>query len=111
MVVQKNYKCFTPSTVLPKDSAFPVSIRLDLASLILGGRVRRVHEKIFKSLGTFIVHDYLPLIVYWPDLCGKDVEGIFILQSAKAGGSFLNIHLWAKFFSWGQWQDPQELAW
>lgn len=78
-VVQKNYKCFSPSTVLPKDSAFPISIGLDLTRLILGGRVRRVHEEISKSPGTFIVHDYLPLILYWPDLCGKDIEEVFIL--------------------------------
>lgn len=55
-----------------------------------------MHEGISKSLGTIIVHDYLPLILYWPELGGKDVGGIFILQSTKAGGSFLNCLLAGK---------------
>lgn len=92
-VVRKNYKCFFPSTMLPKGSAFPVSIRLDVTGLILGGRARRVQKGISKSLAAFPVHDYLPLILYWADLCGKDVGGVFILQSTKARGSSLHCLL------------------
>lgn len=49
-----------------------------------------MHERISQFLRAFIVHNYLPLMEYWPDFCGKEVGAVFISPSTKVMGSFLN---------------------
>lgn len=95
------------STVLPPASVFSLSIGLELAGLVLGGTVRRVHEGTSKSLGAFIVCDYLPLYYTGQIFVARSLEE-FLFYNQRLRIPPRTVCLWAKLFSWRQWQDPQE---